>query len=143
MTAALPRRAVLVLALLTAVVLGLALPARADFTDQAASPAMSVTTVTVQPPTGLSTAGSSCDTDGTLHLRLSWTKSATARVSSYRIRTYTFFGLVNVPLGTVSATTTSVSADLPQNSLGYAFTATTVTDYGWTAESDKTGTIRC
>ena len=139
----LPRRAALVLGTLVAVVFALALPAQAQFSGQTARPALTVGSVTVKAPTGLTTAGSTCDVDGTLHLKLGWTQSTTARVSSYKVRGSTLFGLINLTLGSVPASSTSLSTDLPQNSLGYSFSVTTVTDYGWTAESAQTGTIRC
>jgi hypothetical protein len=78
-----------------------------------------------------------------MHLPLSWNKSTTARVSTYKLRSSTLFGLINLQIGQVAGTASSFSTDLPQNSLGYSFTATTVTDYGWTAESAQTGTFRC
>ena len=137
------RHAVVLLVLPLAVVLGLASPARADFTARVSTPSATISTVTVAPPTKLSTAGSTCDADGNLLLKLSWTKSATARISSYQIRTYTLFGAINYPIGSVGAGTSAISTQLGSNFLGYAFTVTTTTDYGWTAESAQTGTLRC
>ena len=137
------RRSVLLVAVAVATVLGITVsPAQADFSATAALPTSGVGTVTVQPPTGLSTAGTVCTANG-MELHLGWSKSRTARTAGYRVRAYTFFGLVNVPIGTVGAGQTSFVANLGSNSLGYSFTVTTVTDYGWTAESAQTGTIRC
>ena len=137
------RHAVVLLVLPLAVVLGLASPARADFSASVSTRSTTITTVTVAPPTRLSTAGSTCDADGNLLLKLSWTKSTTARISSYQVRAHTLFGAIDYPIGSVGAATTAVSTQLGSNFFGYAFTVTTTTDYGWTAESAQTGTLRC
>ena len=136
------RSRLLLLAVTAATVLGLdATAAQASFTAQSAFTA-TAGTVTVQPVTKLSTAGSVCTSEG-LEVHLSWTPSTTARTSSYRVRAYTWFGYVNVPVGSVSAARNTFVAQMGRNDLGYSFTVTTVTDYGWTAESTQTGTLRC
>ena len=138
------RRGTAVVALTVAAVLGLgAGPALAAFDDKATWSPLTISTVTVQPPTGLSTDGTVCTADGRLELHLSWKKSTSARVASYRVDASTFFGLITYPLGSVAANRTSVVTTLDSNSTGYSFSVTTVTDYGWTAESAQTRTFRC
>ena len=135
------RRGLLLIAAVLTVLVGFnPSTASAAFTDHA-DLGVSVGTLRVAAPTNLSTAGSVCTSDG-LELHLSWTKSSTDRVASYRVRAYTVFG-INLTVGTVGATTSKVVADLGRNSFGYSFTVTTVTSYGWTAESAQTATIRC
>ncbi|MGY1845478.1 hypothetical protein [Modestobacter sp. SYSU DS0875] len=137
------RHSLVVGAIALATVLGLTLPAQAAFSDSASTTA-AVTTATVAPVTGLSTAGSRCTPDGRLEVRLSWQESTTPRIESYRIQAATFFGLVNVTAGTVPAGQTGFAADVGRTNWGgYSFTVTTTTDYGWTAESARTATIRC
>ena len=138
------RSRVLLVGIAAATVLGLdATAAQATFTARTAAPVTaSATTLTVQPVTRLSTAGSVCTADG-LEVHLSWTRSTTARVSSYRVKASTFFGYITVPIGSVAADRTTFVAQMGDNDLGYSFSVTTLTDYGWTAESAQTGTIRC
>ncbi|MGY2079988.1 hypothetical protein [Modestobacter sp. SYSU DS0657] len=138
------RRALVLLALTLAGVLGLTTIASAAFSGSTAPQTVTVGTTTVQPVTGLSTAGSYCTPDGRLEVRLSWNKSTTPRVTSYRIKATTLFGLVNVTAGTVNAGQTGFAANMGDTNWGgYSFTVTTTTDYGWTAESARTGTLRC
>jgi hypothetical protein len=138
------RRGTAVVALATAAVLGMGVaPALAAFDDTTAPRPLTITTTTVQPPTELNTTGTVCTVDGRLELHLSWKKSSTARVTSYRVNASTLFGLITYPLGTVPANRTSVVTTLDSNSTGYSFSVTTVTDYGWTADSAQTRTFRC
>ena len=138
------RRRLLLVAVTAATVLGLGLDAtaaQASFNAQSALTA-SAGTVTVQPVTKLSTAGTVCTPNG-LEVHLSWTPSTTARTSSYRVKAATFFGYITVPVGSVSAARNTFVAQMGHNDLGYSFSVTTTTDYGWTAESAQTGTLRC
>jgi hypothetical protein len=139
------RRALLLLGALLTIALTTTGTAQAAFTKTLTVPPATISTATVQPVSALSTLGSTCS-NGTLNLHLSWTKSTTARVSSYRIRMYTNVG-INWALGTVSAGATSydanVSVHVNNAPTMYQFTVTTLTDYGWTTESARTGALSC
>ena len=139
------RRTLLLVLVTAGVFLGVPASAQAAFSDNVTTPAVTVSTVTVQPVTGLSTVGSICR-GNTLDLQLSWTKSTTDRVASYRVRMYTNVG-INMSLATVSPAATSfdasVSVRVNSRPTTYQFTVTTTTDYGWTTESTRTGAITC
>jgi hypothetical protein len=142
------RRALVLLTTALTLVLGPTATAQAAYTDR--SPVLSATATTikvatVQAPTGLSTLGSRC-ANGTLDLHLTWVKSSTPRVVSYRVRMYTNVG-INWALGSTYAAATSYDADVSVRVNGrpttYQFSLTTTTDYGWPTESTRTGALTC
>jgi hypothetical protein len=139
------RRALVLLTTALTLVLGPTATAQAAYTDTLTTPPVTVSTATVQAPTGLSTLGSRC-ANGTLDLHLTWVKSSTPRVVSYRVRMYTNVG-INWALGSTSAAATSYDADVSVRVNGrpttYQFSLTTTTDYGWTTESTRTGALTC
>ena len=139
------RRALLLLGAVLTLALITTGTAQAAFSKTLTVPPATITTATVQPVSALSTVGSTCS-NGTLALHLSWAKSTTPRISGYRVRMYTNVG-VNWALGTVSAGSTSydasVSVHVNNYPTTYQFTVTTLTDYGWTTESARTGALPC
>jgi len=151
------RRGVLLLALAVATVLGLTVtPAQAAFSAKAELPTATVSAITVAAPTGVSTAGTYCSTSysywngtwyssRTLHAKLSWQPSATTRgVTGYRVTAW-FADGSSLPIADVSAATTSISQDVDGSYAGQGVrvTITTLTSYGWTTQSDKSGAITC
>jgi hypothetical protein len=143
------RRGLLLVAVAT--VLGLtATPALAAFTDRTTT-AASVSTTTVAAPTKLSTAGTRCvtrtDSSGrtttTLEARLSWTASTTPKVTSYEIRAYASGW--SYPVTTVAAPTAELSGsyDSSYATQNIQVVVTARTSYGWSAESAKSGVIKC
>ncbi|MBB3676166.1 hypothetical protein [Modestobacter versicolor] len=145
------RRGLLLVAVTAATVVGLtAAPAQAGFDDRATMTA-SVGTAKVAPPTSLSTAGTKCvtRTDAwgrtytTLEARLSWTGSTTPKVTSYQVIAYASGWSYEVT--TVNAPTTVVtgSYDSYYATQNVQVVVTARTSYGWTAESAKSGVIKC
>jgi hypothetical protein len=151
------RRGVLLIAVALATLIGLtAAPAQAAFDDQATMAPLTVGTLTVAAPTGLATAGTNCTTSWyygyggwysstTLHAKLSWRASTTPRgVTGYRVTAW-FADGSSYLVGDVGATPTSVSMEVDGSyaNQGTRVTVTTLTSYGWTAESVKSGAITC
>ena len=146
------RRTLVLVLTAVAVVLGLTSPAGAAYRDTATA-SSSVTTLTVAPPTSLSTAGTKCVTtynawnntySTRLDAQLSWKASATRGVSGYVVRAY-FTDGSSTPVAMVGPTATSVkdSYDAYYATQNVRVTVTTTTSYGWTAESEKSGVIKC
>ena len=146
------RRAVLLLVVAVATVVGLTVsPAQASFSAKATLPTATIGTATVAAPTNLSTAGTKCvtrtDSWGrtytTLEARLSWRGSTTPKVTSYDVRAYASGWSYLVT--TVDAPTTVVtgSYDSYYATQNIQVVVTARTSYGWTAESAKSGVIKC
>lgn len=135
MTGRLLRRALVVLGLAATLVLAVPVAASAAFSGRVSAPA-TVGTVTVQPPTGLSSAGSTaCVTNTTSYtVRAAWTLSTSARVVGYRV-IETVNGTVRAPV-TVAATATSFSRTASRArgvTTTHVVTVATVTDYAWSS----------
>lgn len=138
------RRILTLAALVAAMLLGSGAAAQASFTDSATATAspMSISTATVAAPVagpGSLTCGRSSATMG-----LTWTKSTSARVTGYRVTVYFSDGYAQTV--DKAATDTSWSQGITlYNVTAYAvrYTVSTVTDYGWTAESASTGWFQC
>ena len=122
-----------------ALLLGVSLPARAALSDQDAT-SVSVSTADVAAPATVSTAGSTCGS--TFAVRLTWTASTTARVSAYVVTVYRGDGTSGV-VTTTGSGTTAFSGSYARGYQSYAFTVTTRTAYGWTAESARTAPLYC
>jgi hypothetical protein len=138
------RRSLLLVAAAVAVLVGLTGPAQAAFNGKATMAPLTVTTTTVAAPTNLSAAGTWCDT-ATLHARLSWTPSASPKVSGYTLTAYA--GTTVVESLTVPAGQNSFGIDISRSypTSAIQVTVTAQTTYGWTKESAKTrtGTFTC
>jgi hypothetical protein len=151
------RRSLLLIAVAAATLVGLtAGPALAGFSDSASIP-VTIGTLTVAAPTGVTTNGTYCSTTttydaygtasttSTLHARASWTASTTTRgVSAYRVTAW-FPDGSGYPVGDVPASTTTVAMDVDAAyaSQGIRVTVTTLTSYGWTAQSPTSGALTC
>ena len=138
------RRILTLAGLILAVIVGSTIPASATFADSATVTAtpMSVATATVAAPAagpGSLTCGRSSATMG-----LTWTKSTAPRVSGYRVTVYFSDGYTQTVDKAAADTSWSQGITL-YNVTAYAvrYTVSTVTDYGWTAESASTGWFQC
>ncbi|GAB4081874.1 hypothetical protein GCU67_09240 [Modestobacter muralis] len=144
------RSRALLVAVSVATVLGFdATAAQAGFTARAALP-VTAGTVTVAPPSGLSTAGTRCTTTSygwystrTMHATVSWQASPTRGVSGYQLTAVLANGTVH-PIGTVPASTTTVSqSEDAALAEGARVRLTTLTSYGWTSTTVLTGALTC
>jgi len=117
--------------------------AQAAFADTTPPAAVQVTTATVAAPGDVSVSGSGCLLVlYTLHV--SWPPSSARDVTGYRVTAYTGNGTPWV-LGTAGPTETkfSVALGLTLPLQSYRYTVTTLTRYGWTAESPMAGPLYC
>ena len=146
-------RRILVLAgTVLAIMLGTSVSATAGFADSAALPSMSVTTGTVQAPTQVEAIGSCTTTvdpvtgvvTTTVNAKIEWWRSASPRVTGYRVTAHLNDGTSHV-LTTTGASADQVFSSAPQSYLQYQprFTVTTLTAYGWTAQSVKSNILSC
>jgi hypothetical protein len=148
------RRWLLLPVIAAALVLGGMAPASADFAGYGSLAPMSVGTLTVAPPTAVSTAGTYCfttvdpvtlTTTTWLQAQVSWTPSTTARgVTGYVISAHLPDGSV-YPVASTDAATTSVGGtyDGYYATLGVRVSVTTTTSYGWTADSELSQALTC
>jgi len=79
-----------------------------------------------------------------LVVNLSWTASASRGVSGYVVSAHPYGG-PGQPMAQTSAATTSAGARVTAYNLDYAatLTVTTLTSYGWTAQSAQTARLSC
>jgi hypothetical protein len=144
-------RGATLVALAIAVLIGLTAPANAAFTARATMATATVGTVSVVPPTKLSTAGTKCETHvdsygrtyTTLEAKLSWTPSTTEQVTSYRVVAYASGWSYEVTSVDGSATSVRGSYDSYYATQNIQVVVTARTSYGWTAESVRSPVIRC
>jgi hypothetical protein len=134
------RRSALLLAIAVGTLVGLtANPAQAAFADKATMATLTIGTATIVPPGNVQVSARCGDWFSVAGI--SWNRSSSRDVTGYTVTAYRSNGNATV-LGTTNGTTSSTNA-LIANGATYSFTVTTVTSYGWTAESTRTGTIRC
>jgi hypothetical protein len=144
------RRRLLLTALAATAAVGLeGTVARADFSARTTLP-VSTATVSVAPPTGLSTAGTYCTTTTydwgttrTMNATVSWQPSPTRGVTGYQLTALLTDGST-YPIGTVAAGTTSASqSEDAALAEGARVLLTTQTSYGWTSTTASTGALTC
>jgi hypothetical protein len=134
------RRAVVLISLTFAVIIGASVPAFATFQESVAV-TTSIGTTTVAAPTsvvGKLTCGSPSTMSAT------WAKSTTARVNGYTVSVYFSDGFVQkVELaGTATSWSSTIDAYyVTAYSINYTVTAKT--DYGWSKESAHTVAFQC
>jgi len=138
----LARRAATLVALTLAVIVGASLPASATFAD-AATVSTSVTTLTVAAPSGLAVT----DTCWGIHYSVTFTWPASTTpvgVTGYRVTAYLNDGTTSV-LGTTDAATRTLTFTSDTSFLDYQprITVTTLTSYGWTAQSTRSAVLAC
>ena len=148
------RRLAVLLAVATGLTLTLTAPASATLTDTSPTFTATTTTVKVAAPTSVSTNGTKCTTSydattatttTTLNARVSWPASTTRGVTGYLISAV-FSDGTKYPVAQVTAPTTSISGnyDAYYATQNIRVTVTTLTSYGWTAESAPSpGVIKC
>ena len=138
------RRILVLTALVATMFLGSGAAAQASFTESAqvtATP-MSIATGTVSAPAAGAGSLSCGRTSATMGL--TWTKSTSARISGYRVTVHFSDGYTQTVEKAATDTSWSQGITL-YNVTAYAvrYTVSTVTDYGWTAESASTGWFQC
>jgi hypothetical protein len=134
------RRALVLLGLTVAVVIGASIPASATYAD-AVAVKTTISTTTVAAPTNV-VGKLTCGRPATMSA--TWTQSTTARVSGYRVSVYFSDGFVQtVELGP-TATSWSATID-PYYVTAYSiqYSLTTETNYGWSKESPRTVAFQC
>jgi hypothetical protein len=138
------RRLPVILGLTVAVLIGGIIPASATFGDSA-TVATEVRTAKIEPVTSL--VGSiKCNTPTgtTATMGATWTASTAPRVSGYTVTVYFSDGFVQK--SEVGPTATSWSASIASyyvTAFSVQYSVTTKTEYGWTAESPRTGSFQC
>ncbi|SDY52800.1 hypothetical protein SAMN05661080_03757 [Modestobacter sp. DSM 44400] len=138
-------RTLVVLTVTLAVGLGIGGTASAAFTKTLTVPPVYVSTATVAAPGNVTARMVSCSSARSQDILLTWGASATARTSGYRVTVYRSNGTV-ITTSQTPATTTAVTVTVNKFSYDPAalqFSVTTLTDYGWSTESPKTGAVPC
>ena len=134
------RRGLILLGLTVAVIVGVSIPASANYSDSV-TVRPTISTTTVAGPTNV-VGKLTCGRPATMSA--TWALSSTARVSGYVVSVYFSDGFVQtVQLGP-TATSWSATID-PYYVTAYSinYTVTTQTDYGWTKESAHTASFGC
>ena len=136
-------RRILTLILLTvAVIVGASVSASAAFADSVTvNP--TVNTITVTAPASLAISGN-CQ-GWWYDLTVSWPASTTAvGVTGYRVTAYLNNGTTSV-LGQTDSVTRSISMRFDNSNLSLQprITVTTLTSYGWTAETPRSAVLTC
>jgi hypothetical protein len=134
------RRALILLGLTVAVIVGASIPASAGYGDSVVVKTTIATTTVAAP--GNVVGKLTCGRPATMSA--TWSASGTARVSGYLVSVYFSDGFVQtVQLGP-TATSWSATID-PYYVTAYSidYTVTTQTAYGWSKESAHTGTFQC
>ena len=145
------RRSLILIVLTVSVIAGASLPAWAAFTDSL-KVSTAIATTTVAPPTQVE-AKATCTTTvdpstgvttTTVQAKVEWHRSATPGVSGYRVTVHLANGTSSVVAQT-SATGDEIFPDVDPAYLSRQprYSITTLTSYGWTAESAKTGVLSC
>jgi hypothetical protein len=152
------RRALLLVGLTVAVTAGASVPAWAAYDDSDRID-LTINTITVAPPSSVSVDGRCSTTSNTYWngrnwvtsysywytATVTWSASSTPRgVTGYRVMAYLNNGTSTV-LAETNATTRTASATVDRAYLNYQprISVFTLTSYGWTAESPKTGVLTC
>ena len=146
-------RRILILSVLTvAVIAGASVPAWATYSTSKALQTTTIVTVTVAPPTQVE-AKATCTTTvdpttgastTTVQAKVEWHGVATPGVSGYRVTVF----LANGTSSVVAQTGAGGEEIVPNVDPAYLsqqprYSITTLTSYGWTATSAKTGVLSC
>jgi hypothetical protein len=108
-------------------------------------PSLGVTTAVVQSPTNVKAELASCSNARWMSVTVSWQPSSSARVSGYQVKAYRNDGQVTT-VGQIDGAATSANTTVDKlgaGSTSVTFTVTTLTDYGWTAESTQSAQMTC
>ncbi|MGK5173156.1 hypothetical protein [Geodermatophilus sp. CPCC 205761] len=146
------RRALALLTLTLAVLVTATLPANAAFDDPAPAVTATVGTLTVQPPTQVEAKGLCTTTTDpatgavttTVQAKIEWWRSTSPGVTGYVVTAHLNNGASYV-MARTDATADEVfdSADASHLQYQPRFTITTLTSYGWTAVSVRSGVLTC
>jgi hypothetical protein len=142
LTARIARRASVVAGLFLALIVATGLPASASFSASSAA-STTITTATVVAPDPVTVSGR-C-TGINYNATVSWTASTSADVIGYRVLAYLNTGTTSL-LSTTDAATFSLAISSNSSTLSLyqpTITVTTLTSYGWTAESAHTAVLSC
>jgi hypothetical protein len=139
------RRTLAVVTLTIAAILATTAPAVASFGKARALPTMTISTGTVTAPANVSALLASCSNGRWMSVTVSWDPSASPKVSGYTVKAYRSDGQVSTVAQTNATTTTADTTvdKLSAGSTSVTFTVTTLTSYGWTAESSRSGQMTC
>ena len=146
------RRALVLVGLTLAVMVGAAIPASATFADTITLPNATIATLTVAPATQVEAKGT-CATmtdpatgavTSTANAKIEWHRSTSRGVTGYLVTAHLNDGTSHV-LSRTDATADEVWGSAPQEYLAKAptFSVTTLTSYGWTAVSVRSGVLAC
>jgi hypothetical protein len=146
------RRMITVVGLTVAVITAASGPAWAKYATSTALPTTTILTPTVAPPTQVE-AKAICTTTvdpltgaatTTVQAKVEWHRSTTVGISGYRVTAH----LANGTSSVVAQTSASGDEIFPDVTPAYLsqqprYSITTLTSYGWTAQSEKTGVVSC
>ena len=134
------RRGLLLLGLTVAVIVGVSIPASANYSDSVTI-RTTVNTATVVAP-GNVVGKLTCGRPATM--AATWTLSSSPQVTGYLVSVYFSDGFVQTVQMGATATSWSATID-PYYVTAYTinYTVTTQTAYGWTKESAHTATFGC
>jgi hypothetical protein len=148
------RRLVVATGLATAVVFAGGAPASAGFSESAPLATTTVSTGTVTPASRVEVKNVTCTTTvdpltgavtSTVTAMVEWWRSTnTPGITGYRVTAHLSNGTTFVMAQTEAATYETYGS-APQSYLAYSprFSVTTLTSYGWTAESAKSAVLTC
>jgi hypothetical protein len=148
------RRTLVLIGLTPALMIGGTIPASAGFSSSEPVGTTTVATGTVAPPSRVEVKNVTCTTTvdpstgavtSTVNAMVEWQRSLTTRgVTGYRVTAHLSNGTTTV-MAQTDADTFEVYGSSPQANLAYSprFSVTTLTSYGWTAESAKSAVLSC
>jgi hypothetical protein len=139
---ALARRGAVVGGLFLALIAGTTLPASAAF-NASSNVSTTVTTVTVNAPASVTVSGH-C-TGIHYNATISWSASTTSDVTGYRVLAHLNDGTTSL-VATTDAATFSIPLSSDRSTVSTyqpRVTVTTLTSYGWTAESVPSAVLTC
>ena len=134
------RRGLILLGLTVAVIVGVSIPASANYSDSV-TVRPTISTTTVAGPTNV-VGKLTCGRPATMSA--TWALSSTARVSGYVVSVYFSDGFVQtVQLGPTATSWSKAITDYNVTAYSINYTVTTQTTYGWTKESAHTAAFQC
>ena len=139
------RRSAVLLGLIAAVIVGSSIPASATFTEAVSTNTAALRTATVTAPAWAYVDVTYCHPVFNVDATVYWPSGAAPRgVSGYRITAYLNNGTSAVVAETGSAAR-SYSTSFDRSYLQYQprVTVSTLTSYGWAAESPRSAAISC
>ena len=137
------RRLLVLAGTVLTIMIGTSVSASATFADSATLPTTSITTGTVDAPTRLEVKNVSCSA-WTVSAMVEWQPSRAPGVRGYRVTAHLTNGQ-SLIMAEVGASTYEYTGQYDRAWLQNQprFTVTTLTAYGWTAESVKSNVLTC